>query len=360
MDDDALRSVLEDAGLSPYQADAYVALLDLGSATATDVANACDVPDPRIYDVLRDLAEMSYVETYQQDTLTARAHDPEVVLDDLRDRSSQYLTAAEEIEDRWNQPSVVDHEVSIVTRFETVLSRSRELIERAEDEIVVALSPALYRELRPGLVAATERDVHVKLCLHTDQGDGELPASEDIAPSCTEARHRNLPASYLVVVDRRWTCFAPEREDANEYGILVDDRTHSHVFHWFFRSVLWETWETIYAKPKDVVPNTYVDLVECLRAVAPMLEDGVTVEATVEGNDTTTRNRTTVSGRIVETQYSGRALEREDVIPLAPLAGRNGFTVATESEETYDVGGWGARLEDVEARKITITAIEDD
>jgi len=50
MDDDELSAVLYDAGLSPYQAEAYVTLLELGTATATAVADACEVPDPRIYD----------------------------------------------------------------------------------------------------------------------------------------------------------------------------------------------------------------------------------------------------------------------------------------------------------------------
>ena len=49
MDAGALRSTLEDAGLSPYQAEAYVTLLDLGAASATTVAEASGVPDPRIY-----------------------------------------------------------------------------------------------------------------------------------------------------------------------------------------------------------------------------------------------------------------------------------------------------------------------
>jgi len=46
MKDEELVEILEDAGLSPYQAEAYVTLLALGNASATDVADACDVPDP--------------------------------------------------------------------------------------------------------------------------------------------------------------------------------------------------------------------------------------------------------------------------------------------------------------------------
>lgn len=52
MDTDELYAVLEEAGLSPYQADAYAALLELGSASASEIATTSGVPQPRIYDVL--------------------------------------------------------------------------------------------------------------------------------------------------------------------------------------------------------------------------------------------------------------------------------------------------------------------
>ncbi len=69
MDDSELTDVLEDAGLSPYQAEAYDALLQLGAASATELADACAVPTARIYDVLRDLETKGYIETYEQDSL---------------------------------------------------------------------------------------------------------------------------------------------------------------------------------------------------------------------------------------------------------------------------------------------------
>ena len=59
-----LISALRDAGLSPYQADAYVTILEVGAAPVTDIAEASGVPDPRIYDVLRDLEAEGYIELY--------------------------------------------------------------------------------------------------------------------------------------------------------------------------------------------------------------------------------------------------------------------------------------------------------
>jgi len=152
MDDSELTDVLEDAGLSPYQAEAYVALLGLGTASATDIADSCDVPDPRIYDVLRDLETKGYLETFQQASLTARARNPDVVLEDLRSRSSKYLDAAETIEERWNQPEISDHEVSIVKRFDTVLEAARTFVRDADTQIHATLTRDQFEALRTDLV----------------------------------------------------------------------------------------------------------------------------------------------------------------------------------------------------------------
>jgi sugar-specific transcriptional regulator TrmB len=358
MNDDDLIDVLEDAGLSPYQAEAYVTLLELGNASATDIADACDVPDPRIYDVLRDLESKGYIETYQQDSLTARAHDPEEVLNDLRSRSSEYLTAAEEIEDRWNQPAVAEHEVSIVKRFDTVMNRAREIIENAEHQIQIGVNVDQFRELEAALIDARDRGVNVKLSLCTRR-DEELPSEEALSRVCTEARHRDIPSPFLVLVDRRWTCFAPHSHSVNEYGVLVSDRTHTYVFHWFFLTCLWEIWDTIYTLRTPETPTTYVDLRHCVRDVDPLLDEGATITATVEGYDTDSNEDVSVRGQITRVTYTGETVGRDKQLPLSQLAGRVSITLETD-DGPVEVGGWGAVIEEIEASEITIEDVRYD
>ncbi|MFB6075434.1 MAG: TrmB family transcriptional regulator [Haloarculaceae archaeon] len=355
MKDDDLIGVLEDAGLSPYQAEAYVTLLELGNASATDIADACDVPDPRIYDVLRDLEAKGYIETYQQDSLTARAHDPAEVLENLRSRSSEYLDAAEEIEDRWKKPAIADHEVSIVKRFDTVLNRSKELIGEAEHQIQVNVDAAQFRALHDGLAAARERGVDVKLSICTS-GDAGVPDASELEGACVEARAVGIPTPFIVVIDGTWTCFAPHERSVNDYGVLVNDRSHAYIFYWFFLTGVWEIGDTIYTDRTDRVPRAYVDIRECVRDIEVPLEEGARIEATVEGNDTSTGERRELRGRIVDVDYDGAATA--DGRPLlAELAGRISVTLDT-GERVYEIGGWDAVLEDVEARTIRIEAID--
>lgn len=355
MDDDELTAVLEDAGLSPYQAEAYVALLGLGTASATDIAESCDVPDPRIYDVLRDLESKGYIETFQQDSLSARARNPQEVLEDLRARSSEYLDAAESIEERWNQPEITDHEVSIVKRFDTVLNRAAELIEAAETQVQLGVSVEQFYELEPALRTAYDRGVNIKLSICTEP-DEAVPTTEELDGTCTEARHREIPAPFLVLVDRNWTCFAPHRNSISEYGVLVNDRTHTYVFNWFFLTCLWEIWDTLHTERTPETPTKYVDLRHVVRDIEPLLNEGATIVATVRGYETNTSSSVELTGQITGVNYTGSSIGRTDPVPLAQLAGRISVTLQVD-DRSYEVGGWGAVLEEIEATDITVESV---
>lgn len=354
MDSTELRDALEDAGLSQYQAEAYNTLLRLGVASATGLADASGVPTARIYDVLRDLESKGYIETYEQDSLHARACDPETVLEDLRGRATMLEEAADEIEDRWEAPEVDRHMLSIVKRFETVFQRSAALIREAENEVQLSVTADQYVDLKPALREASANGAIVKVSIHSDPED-EDPSFEsmDFEGAVTEARHRSLPTPFVVLVDRTQTCFAPHANSLNEYGVLVDDYTLTYVFHWYFQTCLWEVWDTVYSERSDEPPLVYADIRRCVRDVEPFLSDGGTVQATVTGFVTGSGESVELTGDIVDFYYSGAA--RVDGTPaLSQLAGQVCFTLRTD-DETYSVGGWGAVLEDIEATRITIS-----
>lgn len=357
METDELKAVLADAGLSPYQVEAYVTILELGSAAATEVAEASEVPDPRIYDVLRDLEADGYVETYEQDSLHVRAHDPAEVLADLRTRAEQYTEAAEEIEERWNQPAMEDHQLSFVKRFETVLERARESIRHAETQVDVSVTPEQFERLAPELASAYDAGAEVKVSVHTVPGESwSLPEEDALAGVCTEARHRPLPAPFVSLVDRTETCFAPHADTLHEYGVLTSDRSHAYVFHWFFQTCLWEIYDTLYTTRTDGPPIQYTDIRECVRYVEPFLTDGAEIDAHVSGFDTSTGGAVEFQGRIVDACYGGSSTRDAERLPLAQLAGMVNVTLSTDDGEVT-VGGWGAMLEDVEAARIVIEAV---
>jgi len=357
MERDDLVSILEDAGLSPYQADAYVTVLELGASPATEIVDACGVPDPRIYDVLRDLEDRGYIETYEEGSLHARAHDVGSVLTDLRSRAEQFSEAAEDIEERWERPELEDTEVRIVKRFDTILEQTAEAIRSASNQVQISVSPDQYETLRPALAEARRNDVTVKLSIHTPEDEAEgLPLPEDVAEVCSEARHREIPSPFLAIVDRSKVCFAPHAGSINEYGIIVEDRTHAYVFHWFFLSCLWDVWEPLHATEPDEFPRTFSDIRYCIRDITPHLREGATVRVEVKGIDTRTGEQRRLEGVVDDVVTTGN-LHIDDDVSVAQYAGRATIIVETDGGPV-EVGGWGATLEQVEALRIVVTAID--
>jgi len=358
MNGEELIETLEDAGLSPYQADAFVTLLGLGSASATQIAKASSVPDARIYDVLRGLEEAEYIETYQQDSLHARAHDPADVLADLRQRANRFETAAEEIEDRWERPDIDEHRVSIVKRLDTVLAQAEQLIRNAETQVNVGLTVDQYYELEDALECALDRGADVKVCLVTSlDREMELPSTDSFSRTATEVRTRSAPSPFIALIDRSWTCFSPHGRSTNEYGVIVNDMTHTYVFYWYFLTNLWEGYESIYSARNEELPISYVDIRHCLRTIVPLFEDGMQIDVSVNGIETVTGHEISLRGTVTDVTYAGQTQDETYLTSLSHLAGEASFTLETD-DGTYTVGGWGAMIEEIEAIQITVERAE--
>ncbi|ESS03419.1 MAG: transcriptional regulator [uncultured archaeon A07HR67] len=351
-----LTETLEEAGLSPYQADAYITVLELGSAPVTRIADASGVPDARIYDVLRDLESVGYIETYERESLYAQANDLNAIIEDLNSRASRLAAATEEIERRWNEPSVEQSTVSIVTRFETVIRNADEFIREAGSQVNVSVAVDDFERLRPTLRDATKRGVRVNLSIHTpESNETALPDQETLSDVCSEARHRRLPSPFTVIVDRTKTCFAPHAGSTNEYGILVDDRTHTYVFHWYFLTTQWDTWDPIFSSIGDEPPIEYADIRYCVRDVAPLIRDGATVGVRIEGAETEGGAERTVRGELSEILVTGPE-DAADTDAIASYGGQVTLVVETD-DGPVEVGGWGAMVEDIEAHRITVVSV---
>jgi hypothetical protein len=246
--------------------------------------------------------------------------------------------------------------VSIVTRFETVIKNADEFIREAETQVNVSLGVEHFERLRPALREATERGIRVNLSIHTPDGDPtDLPDADALAEICSEARHRRLPSPFVVIVDRTKTCFAPHAGSTNEYGVLVDDRTHSYVFHWYFLTTQWDTWKPIYTARDGDPPIDYIDIRYCVRDVAPLLRDGATVRLRIEGTDTESGADRVVEGVLSDVVVTGDDSVGEETV--ASYGGQVGLIVET-ADGPVEVGGWGAMVETVEAHQITVKSVD--
>ncbi|MFC7209196.1 TrmB family transcriptional regulator [Natronoarchaeum sp. GCM10025321] len=353
MDEDELRDGLREAGLSQYEADAYLAVLERGTAPAVKIAEQTGIPKSRIYDVIEDLERDDYVETFEQDsTLSARPRDPSEVMSDLQQRANKLATTAEAIEDRWERPEISGHKISIVKRFDSVVEQFRAAAEDATSRIQIAVSPSQFEAVRPALEDAIDRGVFVKLCVATGLEDPHAVDEMEFADVATEVRHRTLPAPFTALIDRSHTFFSSQSHPTDQYGIIIDDLTLTYVFHWYFQGALWGTWPHVYDSVAEGTKLEYVNVRECVQDIAPIVNDETAIPATVNGFDLQTGEDVNLSGEITEI-ISAAPPNDDGSLTLTQLAGQATIVLEADGRE-YGIGGRGATLEDIEATRIVL------
>lgn len=360
MNEDELHDGLRYAGLSKYQIQTYTTLLELGTAAATDLAEEADVPRSRIYDVLHDLEEEGYVETFEQESLRVRARDPSEVFTQLQERARLLNDTAEEIRERWQHASVSGHRISVLKRADTAIERAETAIDDAENQIQLCVTPDQFERLRSILADAIDRGVYVLISVTTSPDTPvELPSETDLDGVVTEIRHRSLPAPFIALVDREIACFAPHTRPIGQYGAIFEDETLTYVFHWYFQAALWESWPILYTTRDDGLPAEYVDIRECIRDVAPLFTEGATITARVHGKVVDRRQTVTLHGTIADIRsVNGFDTPSSGVPTLSSLAGQATFILEADDGERYGIGGWGAIIEDVEALRIVIEDVQ--
>ncbi|MEZ3163868.1 TrmB family transcriptional regulator [Halorubrum sp. RMP-47] len=358
MSERQIEEALQSLGLSQYQAAAYTATLKLGSAPAVDIADATDVPRARIYDVLRKLEAQGYIETYEQDNLHARALDPIEATGELQQRAETFTQAAEQIDDLWESPGVEDAQITIVKRQDTVYEQATRFICEATNEIQLTATPAQFELLAEALIEAKSRGVYTQLTLlPPSEGAPIDPESVDLDDAVIEARYRTLPGPFVLISDREQTCFSPQTPWLSDsYGLIADNYPIAHVFHRYFQTTHWDAWEPVYSGRAEHPPITYVNLRHCITDLEPILSDGATVHVTVEGVDTASREQVSVSGTVSDLKYS----EAAGVLGTPELSdiARQVAIVITDGQTEHTVGGWYARVEDIEMRRLTVEQIE--
>lgn len=351
MDRDTLRRALEEGGLTVYQTDAYLTLLDRGMASATAVANNSSVPTSKIYDVLRTLEEKGYIETFEQDTLHARPVDPQDVLEDLRERGTLLVEAADEIEERWQRPAMSEHHMTVFKSEDTVIGRAREQIGEAETAVEVACQVDQFERLKPVLRDARERDVVVKVAIDCDRDPDEL-FDEDLRPYASEVRACYIPGPFVAIVDYTKTCYTPNTRASEPFGLVFDDPILSFIFHWFFQFCLWVIWEPI--QPRHDLPITYVNVHGFIHDAAPLFLDDAVLTVTVTGREPGTNEERTITGSVTELMYPGRY---QNEVPSYEVLGGKAAMEVTTPDGVFTVGGWSAVFEDIAAELVTVENI---
>ncbi|MEF8840764.1 MAG: TrmB family transcriptional regulator [Haloarculaceae archaeon] len=341
-----LRGTLERVGrrfdFGEYESEAYLVILEHGRLTAAEIANCTDIPQPRVYDTVRSLADNGLVELRESRPMQVLAVDPEESFAGIRDSLDELV---EDLAATYTQPARDSEAVSLIKSRSTILRYLGEIIESAEYELVISLTPALVDRFEEALRERREAGVTIEL-LVSPAADVPPPEEYDYTRIATATRaRRGVTTPVVAVADGTYSVYATQeafRDDRDRYGVIFNRSELGFLVSGFLNTVVWTSARQLAtADHERTFPRRYATIRRCVEDLRDGAgEEGGTFYASVRGRDVVTGERRRVSGRVVDVSV-----------------GTNRETAALTLEadgELVDVGGQVAALEDVEAHEIMV------
>ena len=234
MDDEALEA-LQRLGLTAYEARVYVALEKLQSATASEIADASDVPRSQVYQTANALTERGFIEEQQATPTRYRV----VPVAEVRKQFEEQFRADERrafdyVESIQGDLAETDGEsvaeIWTVRGRSNVARRTRQLLADAEETAVYGVFPGIW-EREPGvsdrLLTLADDGIDVTV-LVDETTDIDLPDAFSVLELHAD---RSEPASgRVLVVDQRALLLSVVAAGADdETAIWSADTDFAHV-----------------------------------------------------------------------------------------------------------------------------------
>ncbi|KYH26612.1 HTH-type sugar sensing transcriptional regulator TrmB [Halalkalicoccus paucihalophilus] len=337
-----LRATLEAVGeqfnLGEYEIDAYLTVLEHGQLTASEIADRTDIPQPRVYDTVRSLSDRGLVELRETRPMQIIAVDPDEAFGRVRGSLDEMV---DELEARYTAPARETEAVSLVKSRSTILRNLAEVIEAAEYELILSLTPDLLERFEDELHEALSSGVSIEL-LVAPAAAAPAPEEFPYKEVSTVARsRRGITTPVIAVADGVYSVYATQdaiRDDRDRYGVIFNRSALGFLVSGFFGTVLWTTAETL-AENGDgrPFPRKYASIRRCVKDIREL---GGEFFASVEGRDVETGEPRVVRGRVSGVDF-------EDTEEVATM------TIDTGDGEV-SVGGRVAALERIEAHEIHV------
>lgn len=177
--------LLQELGLTEYEARCFVALTKVSTGTAKDVSQISDIPRSRVYDTVERLERRGLVEVQQSDPREYRAVSIETACRRIRENYDSRINAAENALQQIEKPDFTENEgVWSISQTDHVTERIVTFLDDAEESIhhLVATDEVIEDEILGSLRAATDRGVETIVEVPTDE---DREAFEDAVPDAT-------------------------------------------------------------------------------------------------------------------------------------------------------------------------------
>jgi HTH-type transcriptional regulator, sugar sensing transcriptional regulator len=201
-------SALESLGLTKTEVKAYVALLERGTLTASEVSRVARVPYSKVYEALGELHTKGWIEEQQSRPTLYTAKSPDTALEQLKsryesERREKEQIALKELMGVYERKGEQERpEIWILRGTTEILSRVKNTVLDCRNELMIAL-PTLIApyagQIAPLLTALKEKGVKIEILTSSELPEETLATLEAVA----EVRARNMMFGGGIVADAK-------------------------------------------------------------------------------------------------------------------------------------------------------------
>ncbi len=251
---EATLKALKGFGLTEYEVQAYVALVDGGIQSASEISASSKVPYSRIYDVLGRLEEKGFIQVQRGRPTKYAAKAPSEVVKIIRlnmeEQIQQYSRVViDELQPRFEREAQASpRDVWLIHGRAGILAKALEMLDEARDEVILSIPSLdmshLSKEFDVGSLAELlERILELKVPkVHILTSEIPEPI-KNIIPRGFEVRTRDRVFGAGLVVDRKHTLImlAGTTEGSDFLGIFSSHSVFAEMASSYFWSLFKES-----------------------------------------------------------------------------------------------------------------------
>ena len=203
---------LKKLGLNRYESQAYIALTQIITGQADEIAEAANLPRSRIYDILNQLEKKGYVEITRGRPLIYTAIEPTVIFRQEKETLIDELESTEKkLEELYlNNTSEVHAPVWLIHTTENILEKEKEVIKKASKKIIIMAGFLLKGEVQMMIKAFNQlpRTVEIKIiankeCYVENEKIEIVKIFKKAKLSNLEIVEADLPMMKMLICDER-------------------------------------------------------------------------------------------------------------------------------------------------------------
>jgi len=325
-------------GFTKYEAKVYYALLKHGSLTSTELLKIARIPQARLYDVIERLVSKGLVKVSRSRPAKYSIINPELALKSYIEQ--EMVAKAKIAEDivrsvERSGEVVEDSYIWTVSGVHSITVVIRDLVESAEDELLIATYTHLMEKMMKSLEGV--KDKEISTCVILYDKDGKI--AENLA-FFDEVRFKPTLGPTIILKDLLKGLLIPRSYRQRPVAYIIEDlEILSPIINYFF--YLKETSSPIiYRLGEDVRRRRFRSLIRAIEMIQRMQENGIEVGVEIEGRWRTSGE----PGKIVGKPINAIRDKYREITSL--IVEQNGSRIL--------VGGRGATYEDFEALRITV------